>query len=156
MSISMMDRQILYRHFINSSGPLSFSYCVSKLEMPLSEKFRFTQISHFLNSIWVTKPRPLIVTPYEQWCTKVLEIRGGISLIFLALAETTDKASYMLGWERDLDFNWDINTWHLCFKHSFKGIQNISLIEANLKVFPAGTWYRSPCKNISYSVPFML
>ena len=44
----------LYRigHFFNSNGPLTLGYCISKLEMPPSEKFRFYQLSHFLNQIW--------------------------------------------------------------------------------------------------------
>lgn len=68
----------------------------------------------------------------------------GISLIYLALAESMEKTSYMLGWERDLDFEWDLDTWLLCFIRSFKGLHNISLIEANLKVI--SHWYMVPTR----------
>lgn len=54
-----------YRTF-NSMGPISLGYCLSKLEMPISEKFRLSQIRHLLNSIWSDKNEPAKSTPYEQ------------------------------------------------------------------------------------------
>lgn len=37
--------------FFTSRGPLSFAQCVSKLDLPQTEQFRFNQINHFLHSI---------------------------------------------------------------------------------------------------------
>lgn len=72
-----------------------------------------------------------------------MDLRGCISLmIYSALAEPIEKTSYMMSWERDLEIEWDLNTWHFCFSRSFKGIHNISLIEANLKVM--SRWYLVP------------
>lgn len=67
---------------------------------------------------------------------------GGISLIYAALAEPLGKASYMLNWERDLDIELDLDTWHSHFASAYKGMLNISLIEANLKVI--SRWYLVP------------
>lgn len=84
----------LYRigHYFYSNGPLMLSHCVNKLEIP-SERYCFFQISHFLRSIWTDKLKPLSVTLYEQWCSNVMDMRGGISLIYLALAEPLEKTS---------------------------------------------------------------
>lgn len=102
----------LYRigHYFNSKWPLKLSHCVNKLEMPPSDKFRFFQFSHFLNSIRIHKPNPLRVTLYELWCSKVMDMRGGIFLIYSTLAEPLEKTPYMLSWERDLEIDWDIGT----------------------------------------------
>lgn len=56
---------ILYRigFFFYSNGPLTQSYCTAKLEMPLSEKFWFYQLAHFLNQIWKSSENPLSTTP---------------------------------------------------------------------------------------------
>lgn len=58
----------LYRigHYFNSNGPLKLSYCITKLEMPPSEKFHFHQISHFLHTLSSQDTLLLAVTPYEQ------------------------------------------------------------------------------------------
>lgn len=68
----------LYRigHFVNSSGSLKLAQCISKLEMPPTEKCCFHQIAHFLHSISSQELLPLTVTPYEQWCSTAMDIRG--------------------------------------------------------------------------------
>lgn len=50
----------LYRigHFLSPAGHLTLSHCRKKLDMPETEVFRFSQISHFLNSIWTNKKEP--------------------------------------------------------------------------------------------------
>lgn len=117
-------------------------HCTSKLETPPSEKFRFHQISHFLHSISSQEPLPLAITPCEQWCSSAMDMRGGISLIYSALAEPREKATYMLSWERNIGFEWDLVTWHSHFTCAYKGILNISLAEADLKVI--SRWYLVP------------
>lgn len=51
----------LYRigQFFINSGPISLKYCISKLEMPASETFRYYQLSHFLRGVWKSSPTPL-------------------------------------------------------------------------------------------------
>lgn len=71
-----------------------------------------------------------------------LSVRGGISLIYSALADPLEKATYMLNWERDPQFQWDLDKWHTNFARSFKGILNGSLVEADLKVI--SRWYLVP------------
>lgn len=55
----------LYRigHFLSPAGPLTLSHCRKKLEMPDLELFSFSQISHFLQSIWTNKTEPPTITP---------------------------------------------------------------------------------------------
>lgn len=112
--------------------------------MPATEKFCFHQITHFLHSILSRESLPLTVTPYEQWCSTAMDMGGGISLICSALAESVEKASYMQSWERDLGLDWDLDTWHSRFSSAYKGILNISLIEADLKVL--SRWYLVPTR----------
>lgn len=114
------------------------------LDLPNSERFRFQQLSHFLHSIWTTKPEPPQFTPYEQWCGQLLEQRRGISIIYLSLAMYGRKAPFMLEWEEDTQESWDLDSWHRAFFRSFKGILNISLIEASLKVITR--WYMTPSR----------
>lgn len=140
----------LYRigHFFNSNGPLALPYCTSKLDKPPSEKFRFYQISHFLKLLWKSSEIPLSVTPYEQWCSSAVDTRGGISVIYSSLAEPSEKTTYMLSWERDLDLSWDLDLWHSNFARSFKGILNTSLTEASLKTLTR--WYLVPSRLAKY------
>lgn len=70
--------------------------------------------------------------------------RGGISIIYSSLATSGRKTKFMLEWERDLQESWDLEHWHKTFFRSFKGILNISLIEASLKVITR--WYLTPSR----------
>lgn len=112
--------------------------------MPTSERFCLHQVTHFLHSILPWESAPLTDTPCEQWCSAGRDTRGGISMIYSALAELIEKTSYIQSWERDLGFNWDLDTWHSRFSSAFKGILNISLIEADLKVM--SRWYLVPTR----------
>lgn len=107
--------------------------------MPDSERFRLSQISHFLNTIWIGKRDPPSITPYEQWCSNTMDQRGGISLIYAALQTNLDKPSYARAWEEDTGSTWNASEWYQVSKRSFKGI---SLIEASLKVLTR--WYYVP------------
>lgn len=107
-------------HFFTSAGPISLSHCIKHLDLPDSEQFRFKQISHYLHSIWLTKPNPPQFTPYEQWCGQVMEPRGGISIIYSSIAKTILKPPYMIAWEADLQENWDLDTWYRAFFRSYK------------------------------------
>lgn len=71
-----------------------------------------------------------------------MDVRGGISLIYSALADPSEKVPYMLKWESDLDIEWDLDTWNFQVAKVFKGILNVSLVEANLKVVTR--WYLVP------------
>lgn len=73
-----------------------------------------------------------------------MEQRGGISRIYSSLAMDSRKTPYMLAWEADLQLTWDLDTWHKAMGSSFRGILNISLVEANLKVFTR--WYLTPTR----------
>lgn len=77
-----------------------------------------------------------------------MDMRGGISLIYSALTEPLENATYMLSWEQDLEIDWDLDTWHSNFIRSFKGILNNSLIEASLKVM--SRWYLVPTRLVKY------
>lgn len=57
-------------------GPLSKAFCISKLDMPTSKLFRYTQISDFLHKICKTQPNGPQITTYEQRCGQVDEQRG--------------------------------------------------------------------------------
>lgn len=129
-------------NYFTSTGPISIAFCSSKLEMPPTEWFRYTQILHFLHSIWPNKSEPPRVTTYESWCLDIVDQRGGISIIYSFLASVTSKPPYVLSWKKGLDFSWDQDIWFSCFQRSFKGILSISLIEASLKVLTC--WYRVP------------
>lgn len=115
----------MYRigHFFSSLGPISLSHCTSKLEMPVSEKFRFLQISHFLHTLWKYKPDPQKFMTYELWCVQTVEQRGGISITYSSLATDSAKLPYMLAWENDLQESWNLGDWY----RFFKGICNSSL-----------------------------
>ena len=108
------------------------------------EKIRYSQIYHFVSSLWKNKSSPPIFTRYEQWCSQKAEQRGGISIIYTSLSEPTSKFSYMEAWERDLQETWDLEEWHKVGTRAFKGLVNISLIEANLKVIMR--WYLVPSR----------
>lgn len=75
-----------------------------------------------------------------------MDVRGGISLIYSALADPSEKVPYMLKWESDLDIEWDLDTWNFQVAKVFKGILNVSLVEANLKVVTR--WYLVPTRQI--------
>lgn len=74
-------------NYFTSAGPISLTHCIKHLELPNSERFRFQQLSHFLHSIWDSKPKPPQFTPYEQWCGQHLEQRGGLLDLFVACYE---------------------------------------------------------------------
>lgn len=95
----------LYRigHFFTTTGPITLTYCQNTLEKPDSEKFRFTQISHFLHSIWRNNLNSLSITPYEHWCANIQDQKGGISLIYSALMTKSDKPVYTKSWEEETD-----------------------------------------------------
>lgn len=71
-----------------------------------------------------------------------MDLRGGISLIYAALAETSKKPSYALSWEWDVEISWEADTSYRLFQWSFKGIVNVSLIEARVKLITH--WSRVP------------
>lgn len=84
-----------------------------------------------------------------------MDMRVGISLIYSALAEPVEKATYMLRWERDLDIKWGLEVWHSHISSAYKGMLNISLMEDNLKVM--SRWYLAPKRLAKYypqSLPF--
>lgn len=136
----------LYRigHYLTPMRQLSLSYCKSKLEMPDSERFQFMKISHFLNSQWKNRPDPPKLTAYEHWCGQTTEQRGVISTIYLSLASDNAKLPYMHAWECEIQESWTADIWHRNFFHSYKGINNTILIEANLKVLTR--WYLVPTR----------
>lgn len=63
-------------------------------------------------------------------------------MIYTSLAETSGKPSYALAWEQDLTLDWDTETWHQHFARSFKGIVNVSLVEASVRLLTC--WYLVP------------
>lgn len=100
----------LYRigHFLNSTGPLSVGYCVSKLDMPNSERYRLHQITHFLRSKWSKDSGLPSLTAYELWCANVKDQKGGVSIIYNSLAGSSSKPLYARLWER----TWQLSgTW---------------------------------------------
>lgn len=112
--------------------------------MPLTETFRFRQIQHFLLNLQKKSGPVFSVTPFESWCSNLCDSKGGISLIYTALASSSTKTQYMINWEKDLQFNWKIDTWHSCLSRAGKGPLNLSLIEANLKIILR--WYLVPSR----------
>lgn len=112
--------------------------------MPNSELFRFSQITNFLHSIWPNKTDPPTITPSEHWCSNTVDQREGISLFYLALAKNEDTPSYVLAWEEDTGCSRTTSDWFCVFQRSFKGILNIFLIEASLKVLTR--WYYVPSR----------
>lgn len=71
--------KVKYRieHFINPTGPLTPTYCVSKLDMASWEQYRLRQISNFLYKWWSSEPDPLTLNNYELWCGQATEQMGG-------------------------------------------------------------------------------
>lgn len=88
-------------HLFSLNRPFLVQYCMSKLEMAILEKFRFSQITHFLHTIWS------IAIRYEQWCSGIMDRRGGISIIYSSLAEKADNPSHAHSWKSDLDIHLD-------------------------------------------------
>lgn len=134
-------------HFRSSVRPLTVSHCISKLEMSQSERFWLHQIRHFILSLWSTKPDPPSITGYGQWCSGILDQTGGISRIYAALTETSEKPLYAPSWERDLNSIWEVDTWYSLFCRSIKGIANVSLMEVSMKILaplPTGNHFSGP------------
>lgn len=63
------------RHFFTSSGPITLGICLSKLEMSDAERFRLSQIRHFLHTLWIYKSVPPI-PPLMNSGTLTSWIRG--------------------------------------------------------------------------------
>lgn len=78
-------------HFLSSMGPLTANHCISKLNMPPSERLWLHQIQHFISILWASKPDPPRITTYLKWCSGFMDQRGGISMIYASLAENPDK-----------------------------------------------------------------
>lgn len=112
--------------------------------MPVSETFRYYQISHFLNSLIKDLPVPLKFTNYETWCGNLMEQKGGVSVIYSSLASDSSKLPYMKAWEEELGMDCEVEDWNKAFARSYAGIRNASLIEANLKVMTR--WYLVPSR----------
>lgn len=136
----------LYRigHFVNLTGPLTFAHCTSKLDMPETERFRLQQISHFIRSLRFSIHKPLSITECELWCGQAMEQRGGVTVIFQALARAVSKTLFMREWETDLQQEWTLTEWHRASVAASKGIINIALVEANLKILMR--WYMVPTR----------
>lgn len=73
-----------------------------------------------------------------------MEQRGGITVIYQSLAKAETKSLFMRELENDLQHTWSIEEWHRASTAASKGILNIALIEANLKVLMR--WYMVPLK----------
>lgn len=133
-------------HFFISTGPITLGYIVEIK----SEEFRLSWIRHFLNSIWSAKNEPPKATPYGQWCSNTMAQRRGILLIYSSLTCKDDIPSYTRAWEMDTGHTWDQSIWSQVFQkascktRSYKGILNISLIEANVKLLTI--WYYVPSR----------
>lgn len=112
--------------------------------MPDSEKFRLSQIRNFLHTLWTDKSDPPKLTLYEQWCSGNMDQRGGISIINSSLADKANTPAYAQSWETDLEIQLHPDKWIQAFCISYKGIQNISLIEASVTVFMR--WYYVPAR----------
>lgn len=121
-------------HYFTSRCPFSLAYCISKLDLSQSERFRFNQINHFLHSIWKDKPETPKFSSYELWCGQAMEQKGGISVVYASLSQPPGKSPYMIAWEEDFQFQWSPETWQSALSTAFKGIINFSLVEANIKV----------------------
>lgn len=67
---------------------------------------------------------------------------GGISTIYRLLLDIADKLPYMQQWDLDLVSEKDLHHWHTCFHFAYKGILNISLVEASIKFMTR--WYMVP------------
>lgn len=65
-------------------------------------------------------------------------------MLYESLLSPPQKQPYMLTWERDLDCAEDLESWCPRLQVSYKGILNISLIEASLKVLTR--WYIVPTR----------
>lgn len=124
-------------------GPISLGYCISKLQMPNNKKFRLSQITHFLHTIWSNEPDPPKPTPYELWCSNIMDQKEGISIIYAFLAKRSNTPSYARAWESEIELRLDPGKWFQPFRRSYKGIMNIALIEAN-KILTR--WYYVPAR----------
>lgn len=93
----------LYRigHFVNPAS-LNLAHCISKLDMPRTESFRYRQIANFLQSLRFSTSIPLSITDYERWCGQAMELRGGIYVIYRSLSWAETKSPFMKEWENDL------------------------------------------------------
>lgn len=126
-------------HFYLLRGPLTLPHCIANLEMPSPNGLVFFKIANFLRTLqFSTEPSSL--TAYEQWCTKDKGSRGGISMAYASLLTSPLQHLYMLAWERDLDFSLEPETWYSTLQVFYKGILNISLIEAGIKAVVLGTY----------------
>ena len=66
--------------------------------------------------------------------------RGGV--IYESLSGQGPKPGYALAWERDLSQEWDPEQWYSTMTRAYKGVLNVALIEASLKVITR--WYLVP------------
>ena len=73
-----------------------------------------------------------------------MDQRGGISLIYVALMSKTEKPSYARAWEEDLNNSWSTAVWYRASTRAYKGIMNVGLIEASLKLLVR--WYYVPSR----------
>lgn len=91
----------MYRigHFIHPTGPLTRTYCISKLDMPPEEHYRLRQLRNFLHKLWSSTPNPLTLTEYELWCGQATEQRGGPSVIYRSLAKMDFKTLFKGTWD---------------------------------------------------------
>lgn len=104
--------------------------------MQNDEKFRLSQITYLLHSVWLNKldhPKPVV---YETWCSNIMDQWVGISIIYSSLVDNLEKPSYARSWESELEL-------HFFFGRSFKGIMNISF-KVNFKIITR--WYYVPTR----------
>lgn len=65
-------------------------------------------------------------------------------VIYRSLAEAETRSLFMREWESYLQHTWSIEEWHRVSTAASKGILNIALIKANVKVLMR--WYMVPLK----------
>ena len=136
----------LYRigRFFSRSGPLPEQHFIDKLDLPVSEKLRFSQLHDYAQSLWDNDSISGLLTPYESKCDQGLSRKGNISIIYNSLATNDTKLPHMLAWEKELNNEWDLSDWYKNYTRSIKGYVNVSLIEANIKMYTR--WYLVPVK----------
>lgn len=121
-------------------GPISLGYCISSINSVIPPQKR---VSPKLDISFTLSGKINLNPPHPHFTNNSAHGSEGRHLNSLP-THRDNKLSYARAGESDMEFSWDQTRWFQLLEQAYKGIINVSLIEANVKVLTR--WYYVPSR----------
>lgn len=132
------------RSLLSPRGIVSFQSLRDSHDIPETEKFRYLQIRHLLETLTKNHDWSTTATAFETRCRTSPTTKGLISLLYSSMLNNTNtqSPSYCHKWERDFNTTLEPEIWRKIWGALFRSSRNILALENSYKVL--SRWYLTP------------